>query len=50
MPTTTISKDLTEKALFAHGVLQLKLYLKRYEWEFVDTAGVVRDAGGNQCH
>ena len=41
---------ITEKALFVYGVLKLKLYPKRYEWAYVDTAGVVRDSGGNQCH
>ena len=41
---------ITEKALFAYGVLKLKLYPKRYEWTFVDTAGVDRDSGGNPCH
>ncbi|HKP50786.1 MAG TPA: hypothetical protein VJU17_12265 [Gemmatimonadales bacterium] len=41
---------ITQKALISYGVLKLKLYPTRYEWTFVDTAGVVRDAGGNPCH
>lgn len=47
---STTPLAINEKALSAHGVLKLKLYSKRYEWQFIDVAGVVRDSGSDQCH
>jgi len=41
---------INEKAVIAWGVLKLKLYSTRYEWQFIDINGVVRDSGGDDCH
>jgi hypothetical protein len=41
---------INEKAVIAWGVLKFKLYSKRYEWQFIDIDGVVRDSGSDQCH
>ncbi len=41
---------INEKAVIAWGVLKFKLYSNRYEWQFIDIDGVVRDSGSDQCH
>jgi Calcineurin-like phosphoesterase len=33
-----------------YGVLKLKLFSNRYEWEFIDISGTVRDEGSDTCH
>jgi 3',5'-cyclic AMP phosphodiesterase CpdA len=39
-----------EKMLVAFGVLKLNLFADRYEWQFIDIAGTVRDSGSDTCH
>jgi len=40
----------SEKRLRYWGVLKMTLWPTRYAWQFIDTAGVVRDQGQDTCH
>ncbi len=45
-PVVTGSEARVENAF---GVLRMTLHEDRYAWEFIDTAGAVRDAGSDSC-
>jgi acid phosphatase type 7 len=34
----------------AYGVILLTLHPTSYEWHFIDTDGIVRDSGSEECH
>ena len=40
----------SQKQVRAWGVLRLTLWPTSYAWQFIDTAGVVRDRGQGSCH
>jgi calcineurin-like phosphoesterase family protein len=40
----------SRKRVSTWGVLVLTLWPNRYKWQFIDTAGVVRDSGRDTCH
>jgi hypothetical protein len=39
----------SEQQIVEHGVFRLVLHADRYEWEFIDIAGVIRDSGSTLC-
>lgn len=39
----------SQKRIKTWGVLKLTLWPSRYKWQFIDTAGVVRDQGQDRC-
>jgi hypothetical protein len=49
-PFLAVPRAGSEKRIRAYGVLKLTLWPTRYAWQFIDTAGVVLDQGGNTCH
>ncbi|MEP7209187.1 MAG: FG-GAP-like repeat-containing protein [Casimicrobiaceae bacterium] len=49
-PFATLRSNSEARDATHYGVLRLSLRETRFAWEFVDTAGVVRDTGEASCH